>query len=63
MRRLRPSHPAPTFRDDREAPLLIGHGMARASKGDLPDGESEKFPREGLDGDANHIMGTLRTTI
>ena len=45
----RPSHPAPTFRDDREAPLLVGHGMARTSKGDLPDGESENFFDEGMD--------------
>ena len=45
----RPSHPAPTFRDDREAPLLIGHGTARIPKGDLPDGESEIYFEMGLD--------------
>jgi len=27
MRRSRPPHPAPNVRDDRETPLLIGHGM------------------------------------
>jgi hypothetical protein len=45
----RPPHPAPTFRDDREAPLLVGRGMARTSKGDLPDGESENVFEMGLD--------------
>jgi hypothetical protein len=45
----RPSHPAPTFRDDREAPLLIGHGMARGYRDDLPDGQSEIFLRAGVD--------------
>jgi hypothetical protein len=41
--------PAPANRDDREAPLSVGHGMARSSKDDLPDGQSEIFLRERVD--------------
>jgi hypothetical protein len=40
--------PCPTFRDDREAPLLSGRD-ARICSDDLPDGEREKFLPEGLD--------------
>jgi hypothetical protein len=39
--RLRPSHPAPNVRDDREAPLLKKRGMAERSGFDLPDGASK----------------------
>jgi hypothetical protein len=41
--------PRPTCRDDRETPLSIGARDARISKSVLPDGETEKFFREGLD--------------
>jgi hypothetical protein len=41
--------PCPTFRDDREAPLLSGRD-ARISRNDLPDGLSEIFLAKGLDG-------------
>jgi hypothetical protein len=34
---LRPSHPAPNVRDDREAPLLEERGTAETSGVDLPD--------------------------
>ena len=39
---LRPPHPAPDVRDDREPPLC-GHGMARVCRDDLPDGQSGIF--------------------
>jgi hypothetical protein len=45
----RPSHPAPTNRDDREAPLLVRHGTARGYRDDLPDRQSEIFLRERVD--------------
>ena len=45
----RPPHPAPNVRDDREAPLFEGRGMARAGSADLPDGESEIFFANRLD--------------
>jgi len=35
--------------DDRDTPLSIGARDARISKSVLPDGETEKFFREGLD--------------
>jgi hypothetical protein len=38
----RPSHPAPTCRDDRETPLDRARDGS-SPKGDLPDGESGKF--------------------
>jgi hypothetical protein len=38
---MRPSHPAPNVRDDREAPLLEERGTAETSGGDLPDGASD----------------------
>jgi len=41
--------PCPTFRDDREAPLVAGRD-ARISSDDLPDGLSEIFLERGLDG-------------
>jgi len=40
---LRPSHPAPNVRDDREAPLLEEHGTAETSGVDLPDIASRNF--------------------
>jgi hypothetical protein len=46
---LRPSHPAPNTRDDREAPLLIGHGTGRAYRDDLPDKPSGIFLSGALD--------------
>jgi hypothetical protein len=49
LMRVRPSHPAPDVRDDREAPLLVEHGTAETGAFDLPDGTSETFLRERLD--------------
>jgi hypothetical protein len=46
---LRPSHPAPNVRDDREAPLLEERGTAETSGVDLPDIASRKFFAEALD--------------
>ena len=43
--------PCPTFRDDREAPLVAGRD-ARISSDDLPDGLSEIFLSGGLDGES-----------
>jgi hypothetical protein len=40
---MRPSHPAPNVRDDREAPLLEERGTAETSGGDLPDGASRNI--------------------
>jgi hypothetical protein len=46
---LRPSHPAPNVRDDREAPLLEERGTAETSGVDLPDIARRKFSTETLD--------------
>jgi hypothetical protein len=46
---LRPSHPAPNVRDDREAPLLEERGTAETSGVDLPDIASRKFLVAALD--------------
>jgi hypothetical protein len=43
--------PCPTFRDDREAPLMRA-GTVRIPKDDLPDGESEIFLEKGLDSES-----------
>src|SRR5690242_15663499 len=43
----RPPHFTPNVRDDREAPLLIGHETGQARKGDLPVGVSEKILGQG----------------
>src|ERR1700730_7287508 len=45
---LRPSHPVPNVRDDRDTSLLWVE-TAETSGGDLPDGTSEKFFVRGLD--------------
>ena len=49
--------PCPTFRDDREAPLIAGRD-ARASKGDLPDGERGLFLSGGLD-EGSEALGVI----
>jgi len=45
-RHLRPSHPAPNVRDDREAPLLWARDARRGTT-DLPVGASAIFSSEG----------------
>jgi hypothetical protein len=47
-RALRPSHPVPNVRDDRETPLLMRTGRGRYS-GDLRFGKTEIFLLRGLD--------------
>jgi hypothetical protein len=51
---IRPSHPAPNVRDDREAPLLSGQD-AGISGVDLPDGTSKIFFCEGLDMNSSNL--------
>src|SRR5579883_1288893 len=46
---MRPSHPASNVRDDREAPLFIGHGMAGISNAVSSKQRSEIFFAERLD--------------
>ena len=47
---IRPSHPAPNTRDDREAPLLIGHGMAQTIHLIFASEKAKYFSRRGLTG-------------
>src|ERR1700720_300447 len=54
VRHLRPSHPAPNVRDDREAPLLEERGTAETSGVDLPDIARRKFLTGTLDKFALH---------
>jgi hypothetical protein len=56
---LRPSHPAPNVRDDREAPLLEERGTAETSGVDLPDIASPKFSAAALDKFALRQTGFL----
>jgi len=53
QRRLRPSHPAPYVRDDRETPLLWG-GMARILNLIWVSGEAKFFLKGGCTNEANH---------
>jgi hypothetical protein len=39
----RPPHPAPNVRDDREAPLFIGHGITAALLLFLPNEKAKYF--------------------
>jgi hypothetical protein len=48
QRRLRPSHPLPYVRDDRETPLVFGPGCERHG-GDLGQKKTQIFLRGGLD--------------
>ena len=48
MRRLRPSHPVPYVRDDRETPLCVGRD-GEGYAGDLRQKGTEIFLKEGLD--------------
>jgi len=48
MRRLRPSHPLPYVRDDRETPLCVGRDGERYV-GDLGQKGTEEFLQRGLD--------------